>query len=1449
MQVLHQFVPNSDKAKVLLPLEGLINLLQAHGFHIQPEDYLEILSSVQQVKTKNLPELKYRLCPLVVTSPEEQERFYQVFDKYVQLQSFDESPIKQSKKITKSLIIISTFICLSIVVFFLFKYPRKSTDFPKYSATFNLSGKQSNRKSPYHALTGDTLLLDATKLFPREVDTINARISWNFGHDWEYVNQLKLYYPAIHGLIRLRVESGDQKKYINIDSQHIRICNKILDSLRVEFIVKQEKTESTISPITALIGDSVLLTPIFRGDSAKNNGNWIINETIYNKTANTLKYKFNKEGPVNITYRIGQQEDYQYSTRHFFIKQPKHRLFLQVFQNGRSATSIKKSIVPWILWTLHLFPIISGLFVYWLFKRNKRAAQLENIRKEEHFDKCKPYRPPYEVPMENKSLQQVIRENNQNIIFTAMRRKVKDDYRILDIQKSISEIIKSGGIPFLAFTNRMKQQQYLILIDESKIKSQELNLFKYLVNLLIEEDIFIEYFYYTTFDHFYSENFSSGFSLQQLAELYHSSTLIIFGNAHQLLYYAYPVIQKEKEELLERWENKAILTPECYQDWGIREEALKKHYIILPADIQGQLQLMQAIRENQLRNDQYLSAINEWDKTELYHFSEVDDLKDYLSDEDLFQWLCAICVYPVIRWEVIITVGKTLLTAGNCLDKLNFTNLLKLVRIRWMQEGVYPDDTRLALLKELTISNELLAREAIHSILEYSTFLEDGTHFFEFEKEQQLVTSEFILFLNSNDTKYKSGYQRFIDLWQNNKVLDAPLVHYLDKNDDEDYLTPLIYNYKNVGVTEYLKKLKDDKSVEIRKAKKVQLIRYACVPLLLLVACLYLIWVSDRIAQTQLAKKIGILSTNASTPPPISFSLYTNDSCLQVSRIFNYPVNGVLITNSRTYPLKFYNGKTEKLNLSYSDIQNPMKLRLIMDDTTWIWNSAIHITKENINLRLGGFCNSASIIKKQINISYNNISLLPEVRQLERALSNRYQVSTLLQKFSDSSNVLYFSNADEQLAQTLTVAILNITGKKLIPQLSRKSTSDPAFVTIHLRDDNTSSTCTPANMDNLPQELNDIWEYDNNLIRIDFQKRVIYSTKDNNSFNTQLINEVCTQENTFRIITNESLKYKLMQIASDGQGNFEIADCNNLYNTKEESKEKGIINCVNFSKLTPHLPNYQNNDTLIHFVLNTDGIKRLPQIAETYKRSDIDKITATVHMYKNENVNKKKLINSGINAFIAQLEKLNIQTFVNFDTVIQNPFLQSYISVQIRRILPDCSRTYYSIEEANKLGNPMLVCRLDLSKSKTKIWGKELYIYKNLKRLTLKRELTSDSEVSALKQVLPNCIISIIGNEKETQLGTLTIDDQGNPDYKSKQIIKDVAAKLKAYPNAKIKLVGLYYNEKSSTKINRGIKIINVLFHRAGLSVNTQQIEQEIYFVQHAIQSNYTINIIGINVP
>lgn len=392
-------------------------------------------------------------------------------------------------------------------------------------------------------------------------------------------------------------------------------------------------------------------------------------------------------------------------------------------------------------------------------------------------------------------------EKEINDVARLMRMRLNDESPYLNIPRTIATAIDNAGFFQPVYSTRTQQCEYLVLIDEVNSNSQQVKLFEYLLDLLAKQNVFIAKFYYRRSPmECYSAEMPRGISLEKLSEKFPRHVLLIMGNAYQLLYPSYPVIDNTCLQLLKRWQYKAILTPVSFIDWGNKEKkALYEELPVVPVDIPGQILLMQKLFLEELNIIAELHQHSrDFYEAETVDFESIDELYEYCENAGwandngggsygniLFQWIAALATWPRVNWEMTLAIGKAILDKHAKTNELNFTNLLRIARIKWMQEGRFPDYTRTELLKKLEKENEVTARETILVMLNEIPNEElHSDHFAYEEKETQRLVNEFILYAYDPGKykAYKNSKEVFGEMNANGQVTDAAALKYLEND-------------------------------------------------------------------------------------------------------------------------------------------------------------------------------------------------------------------------------------------------------------------------------------------------------------------------------------------------------------------------------------------------------------------------------------------------------------------------------------------------------------------------------------------------------------------------------------------------------------------------------------------------------------------------------------------
>jgi len=308
----------------------------------------------------------------------------------------------------------------------------------------------------------------------------------------------------------------------------------------------------------------------------------------------------------------------------------------------------------------------------------------------------------------------------------------------LEINKTIRESIRAYGLLTPVYENLERRPEYLLLIDRRQPLQN--NLARYLARTLARYSVPIDYYFYDT------RSASPGVSPASTLNAFYAE-----GSATPLN--AYALRQRHGDAQLIDFSANDIPEPLLAEFDFSPPGSTDPHAATTP---------------------------------------DADLLRDYLNDEDLFQWLCAAAVYPTLRWEVLLAVGAAVLKERGALNKLNYISLLKLTRISWLTGAAIPAGIRLELLKNLGLKEELATRKAILELLKESDeLIVAGTAPFE-EKMLQVYTQSFILFAHEprRNEALEPDARKFMSVWDRRHAPDLATVLYLT-NPDGRWETPI----------------------------------------------------------------------------------------------------------------------------------------------------------------------------------------------------------------------------------------------------------------------------------------------------------------------------------------------------------------------------------------------------------------------------------------------------------------------------------------------------------------------------------------------------------------------------------------------------------------------------------------------------------------------------------
>lgn len=993
-----------DESVPHLPMGQLFYLLHSNGFNVKPDDYIEMIKVTERFGSVDIDETAKWICPIVATSEIEQGRFYNVIEQYKKIESLQpcETPITEKHTPRRREIILPLLFAVFLLLLTVFLF------FSRKGVRLEEDNKERTVEK------GEPLLLDAsTLLSSRLQDTAHIQFTWQFndGTEQKGLRVSHIFKTPGDFLVKRHFSSRSENLLRKSDSLLVHVCN---DMPKVNISMPDGVKVNQPVSITAAVDADTGTVSYYQ---------WTINDSVFTTSAPVVNgYTFSKEGdfPVECKAVVGDPTSPCSAADNQVIRVLGNKMHYEAhFSALRSGSYTDQARLKWWVTLVMLLPAAAGLLYSFLKRKTRSAAVHENKPVAAIITKG-----PFDIPFEQNDTKLIQPEINLRHTFIQMRYKAEEETLVLNINGTIQSIIQSGGSPQLVFAPLAQQQQYLILIDRANPKSMLTHFFGYLAKSMAEDAIPVVVFYYDKDFLCYNEHFPAGLPLQRVADNWNNATLIILGKAHELVYNVYPVMEEKFLRELSRWQNKAIVTPLPLKDWAVKEKTLQDYIILLPADVTALQKLMPALREK-IKISKSLLDITETEQYSIADtdFRDVNDLQKYLDkDEVLFQWLCAICIYPRLKWEVFIEIGKAILDKYGQPESLNYSNLLKLCRISWMRQGVFPQATRLELLKLLKTDNEICAREKLLHMLNYSTirYGENG-YFFEEEKKRQVLTNQFILHASDNHlySQYAGSKEAFKKLWENNSILDMPVKKYLDKKDNDNWQTPVSNGKNSVGLSAYF----NLHEVTLNKTLKQRKIVTAAASVLLILSWSYINFGdgAEKLEPLIAISTIKNLQAIAAQIKVIKNFALCGDS---IKKNFDQ-LEGYLEINHKNIPLT-YNQKTSiaSFKIPYAGYTAGKGKIIFSWDEDKSVTTQLSFNSSRLPDSVTITCINAGGIKKPgLYLRYSDTT---GYRNMKAGLDNalyQYNISAGPADFTDSSRIVYYQADGKARADSIVEII------------------------------------------------------------------------------------------------------------------------------------------------------------------------------------------------------------------------------------------------------------------------------------------------------------------------------------------------------------------------------------------------------------------------------------------
>ena len=753
------------------PLDSFLQRLELAGFYISPADRLRVLRLLDGLGTANLrqPEkLKTLLSPIIAHSKADQERFYELFDRYWEEvnRPWEMPPLPEPESWVKRfpgwLRWLMPVLMIAGLGWGIWKLA-EITNGPKPKIFF---------KHPPTVRLGDTIhfenlsenidsaglrweIVEPGDSLPELVD------SQSFHLDFVVKNAGKNPSREVR-LTSLNTLDDETGLPVSHPSSFRILCNfpPVIDTI---LAVREAKAGEPVR-FTARLADSTdvqLAWDFGDGETA---------------TGSVVTHKFVGSGAFEVhltATRTGIEGECQAIKNHpISVGRDKAILAAQTLWPDKVDPLVNFSWGTWILLGMLGLAMI-WFWVKWAVRKPPPVPEAgeDLTAAAERFKALD--KGPYFIPF--RSQEGYVRvERELYRLADVLRMRQEGIRKNLDIPTSVNRTIADGGFPQLVTRADSIPTEYLFLVDEQSYGSHQSNLYRFLVKFLREREVLGEvYFFKNEPIRFWNDQHPDGMSPEQLRRRHPYHRLILLGDAHAMLdpnANTRPQVRPDVSKYFRQWKQRLLLTPMPVVSWTYREGALHGLFAVFPSDTEGIGEAIKFLERGMEEED--LPTYAAWCERLLEGRVEPDvnyrrwrtaaEHRDYLKGHPaLYRWLCALAVYPKPDWNITLAIGHALggaiPTAGEFNSPavgmaVNYDNLLILSRIPWLQSGDLSPRLRKELLTELDPATERIAREAVQAELQAVESLVQGSHANQ-EQQINLAMQNFSLAPQSPETQ------------------------------------------------------------------------------------------------------------------------------------------------------------------------------------------------------------------------------------------------------------------------------------------------------------------------------------------------------------------------------------------------------------------------------------------------------------------------------------------------------------------------------------------------------------------------------------------------------------------------------------------------------------------------------------------------------------------------
>lgn len=325
---------------------------------------------------------------------------------------------------------------------------------------------------------------------------------------------------------------------------------------------------------------------------------------------------------------------------------------------------------------------------------------------------------------------------------------------LLDVRATLEHTLRNRGVPTPRYRNTNAPPSYLLLIDVANQKDPRGRLFYQWAERLQRERLDVEIALVRLHDG--EPQFAPAergkpaageqkwTSLARLPRPTFGQRLLLISTGEPLAEADGTWRAEAVAARLHRWRERAMFTPLEPRDWGAREDAIERSehtadpgFLVLPLDENALAAWTDLLTTGQLSDvvlsepQRYPALLRRGKGGDLASQETAPDperlekligqLRVYLGELG-FNWLAALAIPPLVRWELTVLLGRDVIQRLTTLKRKDVDaalarNYRRLVRLPWLRFESMPDWLRLRLLAELSPEVQGELRSAVENLL------------------------------------------------------------------------------------------------------------------------------------------------------------------------------------------------------------------------------------------------------------------------------------------------------------------------------------------------------------------------------------------------------------------------------------------------------------------------------------------------------------------------------------------------------------------------------------------------------------------------------------------------------------------------------------------------------------------------------------------------------------